>query len=395
VSELGANIADLRQAADRFAGVASRLESASGNLMRASWNIPPRFGYLATHLSTPASRIQQESHRLSDQVWLLRRQADDQERTSQGRGVGSGAIQRSAVVRAGGIGRAIGAAAGAGAIAVAPRSFFRLADSASQHILGQERFKKAIGIGNDSTRILQAVSRSRWVSPHAPRTISGLLKMPLRNVPKRFALKAASASTKAKYLKQAKGGIIPLIGSAVAILGGSSSNRFVQTASKGLENLVAVTGAFDTARKLSTVSKMTRPALAMAKVGGGLAVVGGVFGLAENWSEWRTGKRTVGRAAIGSGVSALAIGAGVAMFIPGAAPIAAGVLLGVAAAEAALWVWDNNPAVKAAAGKAVSAVGSAAKAGYQAASNTVAAVSKTVDSVKKGAVKSVRRLLSW
>lgn len=400
--EVGADLRALDDATHRFATAANDLRSAAIEVDRSNL-FSARFGAIRNSLNSTAVALKSSAVRCSDMAAVLHNQRTEQERVSGDRAsFGSTAIRRAPSLLVGGVPRisqaripfSLARFAGGmpSAVAVGPWADFL------------KTTKERSGLAKDTIEFGQGISRAFLKSPRGPRTIRGLLTMRVDQASSRFAMKGVSAATRAKYLKQAGVGGVGIAGVVASILLQRSSNVHARLGGAGLGKGLDVWASAKIFNDLRGLSKISRPAKVLGKVGGAFAVFGGVVGLVEDYQGWRAGG-IKGKGDVTSAVAktaahgAMAVGGTMMLAAPLAGPAApvvlavgGAVVLGASVVEAGAWIYDNRKQIAATATSAARAVSNGAAKLTTAVTRNA---SKLTNSIAKGATNRVRRLFAW
>ena len=100
MSVAGADTDALDRAARRFAEGSERLRVSASNLDRAAWALGPRFAAQRAQATREAARLRARAGHFNDLAWELRRNAEDQRRTSNSDGGGGLLAPRTRLARA-------------------------------------------------------------------------------------------------------------------------------------------------------------------------------------------------------------------------------------------------------------------------------------------------------
>jgi hypothetical protein len=411
MTDLGAELESLRNAANRFADGAQRMNAAASYLSAQTAVLSNRYGTQRQQLESVCRALQRHSVTLRAFSGDLETQRRDQERVSGDRGQGG-----HVGIVAGGVG---GSAAVGALLRGIPRPVRSVAPgrllpgrrrpnplpSISRAVVGEKgrlwtsfvrETHDRSGIARGFIEVGQGLSRAYRKAPHAPRTLKGSLKLNVRDLPKAFSNRTVGAVTKAKYFKEVRKSSGTLIGSAFAY----GLQKFgYENASVGVANAVnSVSGLRDfktisNLKKLSDlrhplkllkpVTKLSKPVMRVSRLGGGFAIVNGGLGLVETVQKWKAGKISGGVALRDGGVNSAYVVGGALMLFPGTAPIGAAIVAGASVVQAGAWIYDNRKQIGAVATRAASVVRNVVTNAVQAARATAAFASKVSDGAKK------------
>ena len=351
--KLGSDTQQVRRLASQFDGAGQSIQAAARRVQGASGVVTGRFGNDRSLALGLANDCLQQAARLRQSGVVALREATDQERVSADRPSFAGA--GLAQVRT-------GAPLLLGVQARRARGVFGDPRAVQPHL---QRLKY-LGDGADVARSLQ---RSLVRFPHAPRKLQTFLNTNVRDIKTKFAPTAVKSPSVRKASRVDGGiGMLGLVGGAAAThlekQGGTSSVRlFGGGSGKTLDALVAVRSqqSIWTAAKVtwSTPIKAIKPLVgatkAAARVGGGLAILGGAIGLIDTTSQYRAGNIKGRQAAFQAGTNVATMVGGALMFTP-AAPIGVLIVAGAAVVQAGAWALENRKQIAAAASTTVKAI---------------------------------------
>jgi hypothetical protein len=415
---LGANVGSLGQAANRFTEGANRTTGPVGPLLRSANGLSSRFASSHNEIDHAVRLLQGHASVLNSFAHILHVEAGDQQRISG---------DRSNLGHAGpfgviGSGSALGGLFAAGKRPIlrgVPRSVKPM-KNLGPLLRGVPRFSLGSGAkrpynqaladwadtslgraqsGRTVIEMSQSMVRAFRKAPHSPRTITGftkLLKLKPAEIVKRFKTESVGATTKAKYFKNAKGAGLSLLSSfAVTALTRGDEQNAAKVFGQGLEHGLNIASSLSDVRKLSGLTKLTRPLSVASKVSGGFAILGGVLGIVDTANRYNAGVIS-GKRAVGEGLlNGASIAGGVMMFTP-AAPIGAVLIAGAAVVQAGLWVYDNRRQITAYAKTAARVVAKVQTAAVKAVVTQVAKafpapVKKMAAQIASGAKKTLSR----
>jgi ribosomal protein L13E len=417
MTDLGAELESLRNAANRFADGAQRMNAVASHLSAQTAVLSNRYGAQRQQLESVSRALQRHSVTLRAFSGDLETQRRDQERVSgdsgQGGHVGgivAGAVGGSAAVGAllRGIPRPVRSAV-SGRLLPGRRRPNPLS-SISKAVVGdrgrlwtsfvRETHERS-GIARGSIEVGQGISRAYRTAPHAPRTLKRFLKLNVRDFPKAFDSRKVGAVTKAKYLKEVRKSSGMLVGSLAALglqkLGHEKASVGVSNALnavsglrdfKTISNLKKLSDLRHPLKLLKPVTKISKPVMRVSRLGGGFAIVSGGLGLVETAQKWKAGDISGGVALRDGGVNSAYMVGGALMLFPGTAPIGAAIVAGASVVQAGVWIYDNRKQIGAVATRAASAVRNVVANPVQAARATGAFASK----VSAGAKKTVGKI---
>jgi hypothetical protein len=310
---LGADIGSLSRAAIRFSDGSGRVYGTASPLHQCAGGLSSRFAGQRNQIDHSVQQLQKHGASLQTLAITLRREASDQQRISGDRsnlgevgsfGRGGAAILGGAgslpLLR--GIPRVAKPRAGLGPLLRGIPRMDRIKPYNVAMANWAERSRRYAEAGRSTIESSQSLVRSFRKAPHGPRTFSGLLKIKLNQYPQRFATKAVSAATKAKYLKSSKGAGKSLLGTAaVLLLTRGDKEGLAKLTGNGLDQVLSVSGALSQANKLRGLTKLTRPVSTFAKVGGAFAIAGGVIGAVDTFNRYKAGQIS-GKRAVGEGL---------------------------------------------------------------------------------------------